>query len=68
MLRWCRCRASEDCPAFLLDYARSSCFRLDTNTEDDRSLIVPTQSRSLYFIAILFIYYLNILYFINTNN
>ena len=45
MFDCCRCRASEDCPAFLLDYARSSCFRLDTNTEDDRSLIVPTQAR-----------------------
>ena len=40
-----RCRASQDCPSFLLDYDRSACFRLDINTEDSRELIVPSESR-----------------------
>ena len=44
-----RCRASQDCPSFLLDYDKSACFRLDTNTEDRRDLITPALSHSAYF-------------------
>ena len=40
-----RCRASQDCPSFLLDYDKSACFRLDINTEDSRDIIVPTDTR-----------------------
>merc|ERR1719431_885922 len=36
-----RCRASQDCPSFLIDYSASSCWRLDTNTEEDRDLVTP---------------------------
>ena len=41
----CRCRASQDCPSFLLDYDRSACFRLNINTDDNRDIVVPTDSR-----------------------
>jgi len=44
-----RCRASQDCPSFLLDYDKSACFRLDINTEDSRDIIVPTDTRSAYY-------------------
>ena len=40
-----RCRASQDCPSFLLDYDKSACFRLDINTEDSRDIIVPSDTR-----------------------
>ncbi|XP_023343636.1 uncharacterized protein LOC111713076 isoform X2 [Eurytemora carolleeae] len=44
-----RCRASEDCPAFLIDYEEEACYRLDTNTDDNRELIEPTEKRTNYF-------------------
>ena len=31
-----RCRASQDCPAFIIEYDEEACYRLDTNTEDNR--------------------------------
>ena len=33
-----RCRASLDCPAFLIDYDKEACFKLDTNSEDNRQV------------------------------
>ena len=44
-----RCRELSDCEAFLLDYDKSTCYQLDTNLEDNRELIVSTDSRTGYF-------------------
>ena len=44
-----RCRASQDCPAFLIDYDNDACYRLDTNTDDSRELIVDTDRKTNYF-------------------
>ena len=44
-----RCRASQDCPSFLLDYDKSACYRLDINTEGSRDIITPALSHSAYF-------------------
>ena len=44
-----RCRELSDCEAFLLDYDNSACYQLDTNLEDNRDLIVNTNSRTGYF-------------------
>ena len=35
-----RCRASLDCPAFLIDYDKEACFKLDTNSEDNRQVFL----------------------------
>eukprot|EP00090_Calanus_glacialis_P030486 TRINITY_DN4919_c0_g1_i1.p1 TRINITY_DN4919_c0_g1~~TRINITY_DN4919_c0_g1_i1.p1 ORF type:complete len:724 (-),score=176.09 TRINITY_DN4919_c0_g1_i1:269-2440(-) len=44
-----RCRASQDCPAFLIDYDNDACYRLDTNSDDNRELIVDTDRKTNYF-------------------
>lgn len=44
-----RCRATQDCPAFMIDYDNDACYLLDTNTEDSRKLIVNTDRKTNYF-------------------
>ena len=44
-----RCRASQDCPAFLIDYDNAACYRLDTNTDDNREIIRDTERKTNYF-------------------
>jgi hypothetical protein len=44
-----RCRASLDCPAFLIDYGLEACFRLDSTSEDGRELLVPSGEKTNYF-------------------
>jgi len=44
-----RCRASSDCPGFLINYERESCFRVDFNTDDRRDDLIPATSRVNYF-------------------
>ena len=46
---FCRCRASSDCPGFLINYERESCFRVDFNTDDRRDDLIPATSRVNYF-------------------
>ena len=49
LLFFCRCRASSDCPGFLINYERESCFRVDFNTDDRRDDLIPATSRVNYF-------------------
>ena len=44
-----RCRASDECPGFVINYERESCFRVDTNTDDLREDLIPATSRLNYF-------------------
>ena len=44
-----RCRASSDCPGFLVNYETESCFKLDFNTEDYRKDLVPSDARVNFF-------------------
>ena len=44
-----RCRASSDCPGYLVNYERESCFRVDFNTDDRRDDLIPSTSRVNYF-------------------
>lgn len=44
-----RCRASSDCPGFLINYERESCFRVDFNTDDRRDDLLASRSRVNYF-------------------
>ena len=49
MLVPCRCRASSDCPGYLVNYERESCFRVDFNTDDRRDDLIPATSRVNYY-------------------
>ena len=44
-----RCRASDECPGFVINYERESCFRVDFNTDDRRDDLIPATSRVNYF-------------------
>ncbi len=47
-----RCRASDDCDGFLIDYSRNACFRVDSNSDDDGSFtedLQPTDEKVNYF-------------------
>ena len=44
-----RCRASSDCPGFLVNYENESCYKLDFNTDDYRRDLVPSDSRVNFF-------------------
>lgn len=37
-----RCRASEDCDGFLVNYESEACFKVETNSADKRADIKPT--------------------------
>ena len=41
--------SSQDCPAFLIDYDNNAFYRLDTNSDDNRELIVDTDRKTNYF-------------------
>ena len=44
-----RCRVSAACPAFLVDYDRGACFRLDLTSEGRTQLLVPARGHTAYF-------------------
>jgi len=44
-----RCRASEECPGYVINYERESCSRVDFNTDDRRDDLIPATSRVNYF-------------------
>ena len=46
-----RCRASSECPGFIVNYERESCFRIETNNDQDsdRDDLIPATSRINYF-------------------
>merc|ERR1719433_352854 len=52
-----RCRASSDCPGFLINYENESCFRVDFNSLDldrQRDVIPSTPTRINYFEKVCF--------------
>ena len=44
-----RCRASLDCPGFIINYDSETCFKLDSNSDDIRKDLVPASGKVNYF-------------------
>ena len=44
-----RCREISDCRSFLLDYDSSECHQLETNADDNRDLLITSNTRVAYF-------------------
>ncbi|CAG0906160.1 unnamed protein product, partial [Darwinula stevensoni] len=44
-----RCRSSNNCPAFLVNYDQEACFKLDMNSEGQRDELKPAPARVNYF-------------------
>jgi len=44
-----KCREKSDCRSFLLDYDSTFCHQLETNSDDNRDLIISSDKRTAYF-------------------
>ena len=44
-----RCRSSAACPAFVVDYDRGACFRLDLTSKGRTHLLTPARGHTAYF-------------------